>query len=573
MAIWEYKVITSGKGGFANPALLEKFLNDLGKEEWDILHFQAQPDNALAFTGIARRSTQRDWTLEDAAAAAARSEADKLRAEFEAKFKGAGAAASAPGADEEKPVTLAEEKNAADDGFRRVRNTEGDLDPDAPDEEAKDEWDMLTSENELPTFFEAIRPHMRRNQRGPGMSVGVEHLAKKWDFSDQDIKGALVECGFVIPDDEDAPPVYLEYEGDLYWLNLNRRGELWLNTKEKPRPVFRTVQAQRVAPEAAGEQAPEAGGWKPEARGQETGDGESVPAKTGADTQKAEARGRRPEGRPSEGHSSESSASRNPPSGRAEGEPLPSGPALLEKIRPLMRRNRRGPGGSGSTSFLSRGLKCTEADLMTAFATLGLTLPAAGEKPVEVEIGREVWWLNQDQRGGIWINGQEKAEGGERKPATEERTPEAGGGKPEDRESAVVDAAADARGTERPPKEQQLPLEPARAPAPAAGNIFAAVRLLLKETKTGAVAGKVDRLAEELGKTPGDFTAALVAAGLVVPEKAREKPVFAEHAGEIFWFNRNAKDELWLNAKASKFADGARKSERRGRSVKKPATE
>ena len=42
---------------------------------------------------------------------------------------------------------------------------------------------------------------------------------------------------------------------------------------------------------------------------------------------------------------------------------------------------------------------------------------------------------------------------------------------------------------------------------------------------------------------------------LKVPEKPREKPVFVEHAGEIFWFNRNAKGELWLNAKASKYAD------------------
>jgi hypothetical protein len=31
--------------------------------------------------------------------------------------------------------------------------------------------------------------------------------------------------------------------------------------------------------------------------------------------------------------------------------------------------------------------------------------------------------------------------------------------------------------------------------------------------------------------------------------------VFAEHAGEIFWLNRNARNELWLNAKASKFGD------------------
>ena len=68
----------------------------------------------------------------------------------------------------------------------------------------------------------------------------------------------------------------------------------------------------------------------------------------------------------------------------------------------------------------------------------------------------------------------------------------------------------------------------------------------------------------------------LTGAGLKVPEKAREKPVFVEHGGEIFWFNKNAKDELWLNAKASKYADKKDGDEagdekpRRGRS-KKPS--
>ena len=55
MSVWEYKVITSGKGGFATPALMESFLNQLGKEEWEIISFAAQPDNMLAFTGLARR--------------------------------------------------------------------------------------------------------------------------------------------------------------------------------------------------------------------------------------------------------------------------------------------------------------------------------------------------------------------------------------------------------------------------------------------------------------------------------------------------------------------------------------
>jgi hypothetical protein len=524
MAIWEYKVITSGKGGFATPALLEKFLNDLGKEEWDILHFQTQPDNPLAFTGVARRSTLRDWTLEDAAAAAARKEADKLRAEFEAKFKGAGNAAPA-GGDEDKPATAAGEAAAADDGFRRVRNTESDLDPDAPDEEPKDEWDMLTSDD-LPTFFDAIRPHLRRNQRGPGMSVGVDYLAKKWDLADGDIRGALVECGFTIPGDEDELPAYIEYEGDLYWLNLNRRGELWLNMKEKPRPVFRIVQGQRVAADAPAEnegQKPKAGSPGPET---DPAGRESLPAS-------------RP---PAEGPG---------PKPVIPGEPLPAGPALLEKIRPLMRRNRRGPGGSGSTSFLSRALKCAEADLMAAFATLGLTLPATpGDKPVLVEVGPEVWWLNQDSRGGVWINGREKAADDGREVGNGEQG--TGDGMQKTENAMEAPAAA-----------------PSATPEPA--SVLSAVRLLLKETKTGAVAGLLDRVAGELGKSPGDLLAALTSAGLVVPEKARAKPVFAEHAGEIFWLNKNAKDELWLNAKASKYADGngEGKSGRRGRSGRK----
>lgn len=85
--------------------------------------------------------------------------------------------------------------------------------------------------------------------------------------------------------------------------------------------------------------------------------------------------------------------------------------------------------------------------------------------------------------------------------------------------------------------------------------MLSGVRSRLKESRTGAVTGKVDQLAEELGKPVDEFIVTLVAAGFRVPEKAREKPAFVEHAGEILWLNRNAKGELWLNAKAAKFAD------------------
>jgi hypothetical protein len=200
-----------------------------------------------------------------------------------------------------------------------------------------------------------------------------------------------------------------------------------------------------------------------------------------------------------------------------------------------MRKNRREPGGSGSMSFLSRAMKCSEAALVEAFTSMGLSANAGpGDPPVFVEIGDESWWLNKDSRGGIWINAREKR-----------------GEAPEGAPSSQSDPAA-----------------------PAPGNVFAAVRLLLKETKTGNVAAPVERLAGDLGKSPDELLGALTASGLRIPEKTREKPVFAEHAGEIFWLNLNGKGELWLNAKASKYPDdGGDSADNRRRSRPKKKDE
>jgi hypothetical protein len=574
MSLWEYKVITSGKGGFATPALMEKFLNDLGRDEWEIVHFHTPPDNFLAFTGLARRSTQRDWTLQDAAAAAAKAEAEKLRAEFEAKFKAA-ASQPAPGGTEERAPSFLEEKAAPDDGFRKPVDTSRDDDPESEEEDKADEWDKLTAaeEDELPTFFEAIKPHMRRNQRGPGMSVGVDYLAKKWDQNEDDLKGALAECGFVVPADEDTKPEYLEYDGDLYWLNINRRGELWINTKEKPRPVFRSVKAQKIVIEDDAAKSAPAG--ERAAPAENKSEGEATPGEATSTPAAAPGEGRgegRGDGRGQKGNQTPV--------------PLPEGPALLQKIRPHMRRNRRGPGGSGSTTFLSRALRTNEGELKAAFTALGLTIPtAATDKPVFTEFGDELWWLNLDSRGGLWINGREKRDGETAASANEAAvaTPvENQGGSNQGGEGAVPPGelpptssvvgeapAAPANGGDASPAEtvpeapqagdptitEAAPSAPEGAPATPTNPTLAAVRLLLKETRSGGIAGKTDRLAEELGKSEEALVASLVEAGLKVPEKPREKPVFVEHAGEILWLNRNAKGELWLNAKASKYAD------------------
>jgi hypothetical protein len=213
-----------------------------------------------------------------------------------------------------------------------------------------------------------------------------------------------------------------------------------------------------------------------------------------------------------------------------------------------------------------------------------LAVPAnSSDAPVNVEIGAEVWWLNKDGRGNLWINGREKRD----TETAEAATPPSG-------EAGAKPASTDTL----PSEPTALPVEPAApnlesAPSAAAaqpetagavesaakptagepGNVLGAVRLLLQETRTGSFAGKLERVATDLGKNPEDLESALVGAGLKIPEKPREKPVFVEHGGEIFWFNRNAKGELWVNAKPSKFSGGGdeggdedKKPARRGRS-------
>jgi hypothetical protein len=385
--------------------------------------------------------------------------------------------------------------------------------------ESAEEIDDLEDDEDLPTFFEAIRPHMRRNLRGPGMAVGVDYLAKKFEQTEADLIEALKECGFTLPANAKDEPVYLEYDGDLYWLNLNHRGQLWINTREKPRAVFRPAQGHRVAAEAPPEGKPV-----------------SVEARTESAP---------PAENPPPAPLAEESPAAPPPQ---TDNPLPEGPQLLDRLRPAMRRNRHGAGLSGSVSYLARAFRTEPRALVAAFEALGLVLPSRpNDKPVFVDIGPLVYWLNRDKTGQVWINTREKRDEVQSPPAGP--APESVPSAPE----AVVPSA------EMKP-EAAVDAPPADAPpvVPAVGLPLAAVRLLLRETKRGGIAAELGRLAEQLGQRTEDLLAALTGAGLKVPEKPREKPVFVEHNGEILWLNRNAKGELWLNAKASKLAEKPR---------------
>jgi hypothetical protein len=549
MANWEYKVISSGKGGFASPALMEKFINDLGQENWEIISFHQPPDNALAFTGLARRTTQRDWTLEDAAKAAARAEADKLRAEFEAKFKAATGVPQPASAEEQGTTFLADEKLGAEGSIRRLRDTSRDDDPDAPEDEngaaAKNDWDKLAAEDELPTFFDALRPHLRRNQRGPGMSVGVDFLAKKWRLEESDIKTALVECGMQIPADENAKPVYVEYEGELYWVNINRRGETWINLREKPEPVFRIVPGKRLTEEEAPvESAPAAAPREHFVPKPQPVHHEAQPVHEPWSAAPAQA-------------ASQQSTPREQPAR-----------TLLDKIRGMMRRNRRGNGMSGSFPFLIKALKTTEAGLLEQLAALGLVLQDERDpKPAFHEEGDFLYWMNKNQRGEIWINARKERRqtpGGplvnsEGADVQDEGAPEIPGAASETSGPAPAsDAPSPAPAVEivpaaaTPAAAEPIAMAPAEPASPTA-HTLAAVRLLLQPKKRGeGVAALVVDVAQQLGQPPERLVEALAAAGVNEPADADAKPTFGENAGEIFWLNRNVKGELWLNAKASK---------------------
>jgi hypothetical protein len=306
-------------------------------------------------------------------------------------------------------------------------------------------------------------------------------------------------------------------------VNINRRGEIWINLRDKPQPVFRVVQAKRVegAEEPASAKAAE---------------GRPADEIAGTDSPRDES--------PQHFVPREQRQQNQRPEGQSESR-TPSGPkTFLDKIRGMMRRNRRGHGMSGSFQYLTKALKVDEAQLLAQLGEQGLTL-AEGQPPVETTEGDFVYWLNKNNRGEIWINAERKSRehGSSSAKATEDR---AGSAEPKPAEPAAVAGA-------HAPEAHAATLPPE--------NTLTAVRLLMQPKKRGeGVTALLAEVAEKLEKTPEVLTAALAAAGLHLPESPKAKPTFAEHGGEIYWLNVNAKGQVWLNAKQS---SAARKSRSR----------
>ncbi len=476
MSSWEYKLISSGPLGFASMKLLEEHLSQLGKDEWEIINFTTKPDNPLVFHGLARRPVARDW-FPPAAAKPAYTPPPIPEAEDDGKDERSFA-------DELPPSRPANAPAPADLGL-------GDFD------------DLAGSEEDLPTLFEALRPFLRKNSRGD-QSVELDFLAKKFEQEARDLLAAFEECGLKAPAPADEKGDVVEHDGSLYWLERDKKGRVWVNTRDKK---FKTAKATPVP----AEQQPE--------------------------------RDARPEHEPRPERTPAPEASPREPRREAA---APDPKSFLGRIRSMMRRNHRGQGWSGSFPYLTKALKLDEAQLLEKLAEHGMKLPSEAEpQPPLAPDGDVVFWLNKNQRGEIWINA--------RVARAEELKAGSSSGEATEAAAAGREASPAAPAEGRSEREYMDPREaaPAKNTLPPE-NTLTAVRLLMQPKKRGeGVTALVSEMAAQLEKTPEVLLAALASAGLLAPDSPKAKPTFAEHGGEVYWLNVNTKGQVWLNAKAA----------------------
>ena len=352
--------------------------------------------------------------------------------------------------------------------------------------------DLAGSEEDLPTLFEALQPFLRKNPRGD-LSVELDFLAKKFEQDPREVLTAFEECGLQLPPQGEEKGDVVDHDGSLYWLERDKKGRVWVNTRDKR---FKTVKATPVPAEPRPERAPE------------------------AEAPHRDHRPPQPE-RPA----------------RAIEHVFSEGDSFLTRIRSMMRRNRRGHGWSGSFQYLTKALKMDDAQLLEKLGEFGLRL-AGGDKPVLAYEGDFEFYLNRNQRGEIWINAEEKRGAG---------SVEQGAGK-ETTAAAPQPAAKQSGHDYQDPRESV----PEKKPLPPE-NTLTAVRLLMEPKKRGeGVTALVKTLGDKLEKSEERMLATLASAGLELPASPKAKPTFAEHGGEIYWLNVNAKGQVWLNAKVSK---------------------
>jgi hypothetical protein len=213
--------------------------------------------------------------------------------------------------------------------------------------------------------------------------------------------------------------------------------------------------------------------------------------------------------------------------------------ALIDRIRPMMKRNQRGPGAAGSVTYLAKKLDKAEEDLIGALAEAGLELEDDETDSKPLEHGSEMLWLNSNSRGEVWINSMPKSR--YRRPQPRKQA--------EDSRPAGSEQPADG-GAPRESAAQQP------APLPEGTALLARLRPMMRRNRGGrGLSGSLPFLSRALRQSEESLAAALATLGLALPEDPNAEPAPVEIEGHEYFLNKNEKGQVWINAREKGAAD------------------
>jgi len=220
---------------------------------------------------------------------------------------------------------------------------------------------------------------------------------------------------------------------------------------------------------------------------------------------------------------------------------------LIEKIRPLMKRNQRGPGAAGSVTYLAKKLDKAEEDLIGALAEVGLELGDDETDSKPLEHGSEMLWLNSNSRGEVWINSVPKSR--YRPPQPRKAKDEA---KPAESGQTESEQPAEGGASQEAAPRQPVPLLEGTA-------LLARLRPMMRRNRGGrGLSGSLPFLSRALRQSEDALSSALAALGLVLPEDPKAEPAPVEIEGHEYFLNKNEKGQVWINARES--ASGAKEA-------------
>ncbi|TVR46588.1 MAG: hypothetical protein EA425_17110, partial [Puniceicoccaceae bacterium] len=221
-------------------------------------------------------------------------------------------------------------------------------------ERAAEKTETAPPPAELPSgtpLLEDLRPRMRKNRRAPGLSGSLSFLGKALGCGEETLLEKLLDAGLEAPAKPGEKPAFVSLAGHTWWLNRAQNGQTWLNCR------------QAKGRDEAPEQPPAPAGKKEEYSNEPPAEPAAKPAATKDDT------------------------------------------ALLDRILPELKPNRRGSSSSAKLETLAKALDFNPAELEAALAEAGLPAPAEpDDKPPFARHAGQLFWLKRYKTGVLWLN-------------------------------------------------------------------------------------------------------------------------------------------------------------------------